>query len=83
MAERAKREQLLAYLMDKKTPSLVLYLARKTKNAEGKFFDAALYPLSPWQPKTGYEVDQALVLAWFAKNPVLIPMRSVQQGQGA
>lgn len=63
MAERVKRERLLAYLMDKKTPSLVLYLARKTKNAEGKFFDAALYPLSPWQPKTGYEVDQALVLA--------------------
>lgn len=63
MVDRERREQLLAYLMDKETPSLVLYLARKTKNADGKFFDAALYPLSPWQPKAGYEVDQALVLA--------------------
>ncbi|HNQ92747.1 MAG TPA: lytic transglycosylase domain-containing protein [Alphaproteobacteria bacterium] len=58
-----KREVLLAYMIQKKVPSLVLYLARKTKNSEGRFYDLALYPESPWEPHSGYKVDKAIVHA--------------------
>ena len=58
-----KQRQLLAYVMKKDAPALVLHLGRNTKDNDGAFYDAALYPESPWEPKQGYEVDSALVNA--------------------
>ncbi len=63
MRSGEKREALLAYVMEKNDPALSLYLGKKTRNDEGRFFDAALYPESPWQPESGYEVDKALIHA--------------------
>ncbi|OIN87698.1 MAG: hypothetical protein AUJ12_00915 [Alphaproteobacteria bacterium CG1_02_46_17] len=63
LASPEKREQVLAYVIDHKVPALVLYLARRTKSKEGRFYDLALYPESPWEPKAGYQVDKAIVHA--------------------
>jgi len=57
------RRALLAYFQMKKNPALTLFLARTTKDDSGRFYDTALYPESPWQPKLGYEVDKALIHA--------------------
>ncbi len=43
-------------------PSLVLALSGVV-NKDGKPFDAALYPLPPWQPVGGFKVDRALIYA--------------------
>ncbi len=63
LASPEKREQVLAYVIDHKVPALVLYLARRTKSKDGRFYDLALYPESPWEPKNGYQVDKAIVHA--------------------
>jgi soluble lytic murein transglycosylase len=57
------RRALLAYFQLKKDPALTLFLARKTRDQSGRFYDTALYPESPWQPKLGYQVDKALIHA--------------------
>lgn len=63
MRDRAKREQLLAFVLEKDAPSLALHLARQTRNKHGNYYDVALYPESPWDPRKGYEVDPAIVNA--------------------
>jgi soluble lytic murein transglycosylase len=44
-------------------PSLILSLSGVTMAGNGKPFDAALYPLPPWQPRGGFKVDRALIYA--------------------
>jgi soluble lytic murein transglycosylase len=63
LKNREGRERLLAFMIEKEQPALTLYLARKTTDGDGRYYDAALYPESPWVPSSGYQVDQALVLA--------------------
>lgn len=63
MRNDAGRRALLAYFLDKSDPALALFMGRKTRDENGRFYDAALYPESPWAPKTGYEVDKALIHA--------------------
>ncbi|HOO50905.1 MAG TPA: lytic transglycosylase domain-containing protein [Alphaproteobacteria bacterium] len=63
LSSDAKRSQALAYVSEHDVPALVLYLARKTKSKDGRFYDLALYPESPWEPKNGYQVDKAIVHA--------------------
>ena len=57
------RRALLAYFQQKQDPALTLFFARTTRDEDGRFYDTALYPESPWQPKLGYEVDKALIHA--------------------
>lgn len=57
------RRALLAYFQLKQDPALTLFFARTTRDEDGRFYDTALYPESPWQPKLGYEVDKALIHA--------------------
>lgn len=63
MNDRARREQLLAYSLKNYQTALALHIARQTKDAHGNFYDAALYPVMKWQPKSGYKIDKALVYA--------------------
>ncbi|MDD3370930.1 MAG: lytic transglycosylase domain-containing protein [Alphaproteobacteria bacterium] len=44
-------------------PSLILSLSGLTFSDKGKPFDAALYPVPPWQPAEGFKVDRALIYA--------------------
>ncbi len=53
----------LALAEKARMPSLTLQLSSVTFRENGKPFDAALYPLPPWQPSDGFKVDRALVYA--------------------
>ncbi|HAT36572.1 MAG TPA: transglycosylase [Rhodospirillaceae bacterium] len=44
-------------------PRLSYRLGHAVMNAEGRPYDAALYPLPVWQPKRGFQIDRALVFA--------------------
>lgn len=57
------RQALLAYTLHAKLPGLAMRLAASFPNPEGGLYDAALYPLLPWQPRDGYSVDRALIHA--------------------
>lgn len=63
MKTAQKRRELLSYLMQERNPSLILYVARLTKDPHGQYYDLALYPESPWEPKAGYEIDKAVIHA--------------------
>lgn len=80
LSSREKREQLLAYMIDKNVPSLVLYLGRRTRDADGRFYDVALYPESPWEPNSGYQVDKAIVHALIRQESRFDPHASSNAG---
>lgn len=54
---------LLAYTQQVNLPSLAMRIANNSVRSNGKLYDAALYPLLPWQPKDGYTIDRALIFA--------------------
>lgn len=56
------REALMAYALTHNLPALALKLGAVLSNKE-KIYDAALYPLMPWQPANGYRIDRALIHA--------------------
>ncbi len=54
---------LLAYTQHVNLPSLAMRLASATAKDDGSLYDAALYPLLPWTPEGGYNIDRALIYA--------------------
>ncbi|WP_207477939.1 lytic transglycosylase domain-containing protein [Arenibaculum pallidiluteum] len=44
-------------------PGLALTLGSSLKAPSGGLYDAALYPLPPWQPEDGFQLDRALLFA--------------------
>jgi len=56
-------DALLAYANKAGLPSLAMRLAEAVPHPGGGLYDAALYPMSPWQPQDGYKVDRALIHA--------------------
>jgi soluble lytic murein transglycosylase-like protein len=54
---------LLAVSQRTDMPSLGMELADQVTDAHGRRYDAALYPVPSWEPKGGYSIDRALVLA--------------------
>lgn len=53
----------LAYSTHVGLPGVALRLGSIVRKENGKYYDSALYPVSPWAPKDGYHVDPALVHA--------------------
>ncbi len=45
-----------------------LRLAQRHRLVRGVIHDAALYPMAPWTPKGGYEIDRALVNAFIRRE---------------
>ncbi len=44
-------------------PALAMQLASLNGPTNGQSYDAALYPLLPWKPKQGFQIDRALLFA--------------------
>lgn len=53
---------LMAYALSYNLPALSLRLGNALSD-KNKIYDAALYPLIPWEPKGGYRIDRALIHA--------------------
>ena len=80
--ERADLEMRQAYLTEGPgiAPSLLglasrlgmpltqVGLAQVAPLADGRLFAASLYPLPPWQPKGGFELDRALLFAFMRQE---------------
>ncbi|MDX2027670.1 MAG: transglycosylase SLT domain-containing protein [Alphaproteobacteria bacterium] len=60
---RDLQEAMLALSESARMPSLAMQLGGIAVNADGRRYDAALYPLPPWQPEEGFQVDRALLYA--------------------
>ena len=66
--EPAVADAIMAAATEAKLPALSLKVAKRllAKNYEGwneYEMDTVLYPVPPWQPKSGFKVDRALVYA--------------------
>ncbi len=57
-------QSLLAFARAAEMPSLTVMLGRAVSSRDGRYHDAAFYPLPVWQPQGGWTVDRALVLAF-------------------
>ena len=77
----ALRDALLAYAHHEKLPAVAMRLAESTMAPGGALYDAALYPLVPWQPDGGYEIDRALIHAIMRQESRFDP--NAQSASGA
>jgi soluble lytic murein transglycosylase-like protein len=61
----ARETQTAALALAEKAqmPSLTMQLGGIVTNDNGQPFEAALYPVPPWQPAGGFKVDRALIYA--------------------
>jgi soluble lytic murein transglycosylase-like protein len=57
------QEAMLALAEAARMPSVALQLGGLATNDNGKRYDAALYPVPPWEPEQGFQVDRALLYA--------------------
>jgi len=61
--DKSLRPAVLAYASYVGLPGVALRLGNMLKDENGKYYDSALYPVSPWTPEGGYKLDPALVHA--------------------
>ena len=57
------RRSVLAYAVRIGLPGISMRLGNMVQGNDGQYFDVALYPQTPWEPKDGFVVDPALVHA--------------------
>jgi soluble lytic murein transglycosylase-like protein len=58
-----KKRALLSYANNYNLPSLLMSLGNSFSGPRGDFYDAALYPLTSWEPEGGFIVDKSLMHA--------------------
>ena len=73
-------EALLAYANQNALPSYAMRLAEAVPNPDGGLYDAALYPLSPWNPNGGFKVDRALIYALIRQESRFNPAAESRSG---
>lgn len=67
-AKPAQMRTLLAIAMHANLPGLSIRLGRQLAALDGRRNDGALYPIPPWTPTTGYQVDRALLFAFMRQE---------------
>ncbi|MBI4030772.1 MAG: lytic transglycosylase domain-containing protein [Proteobacteria bacterium] len=73
-------EALLAFANHNELPSFAMRLAEAIPGPGGNLYDAALYPISPWNPNGGYKVDRALIHALIRQESRFDPMAESRSG---
>lgn len=76
----ALTEALLAFAAHEELPSYAMRLAASVHAPGGRLYDAALYPLLPWEPESGYTVDRALVHALIRQESRFDPAAESHSG---
>ncbi len=74
-------DALLAFANDAGLPSYAMRLASSVEAPGGRLYDAALYPLLPWKPQSGFKVDRALIHALIRQESQFNP--TAESGSGA
>ncbi len=72
-----KQQAMMALARYVPMPALALKLAQLSRE---RGFDLALYPLLPWQPKEGYQVDRALMFALARHESLFNPTATSASG---
>lgn len=72
-----KQQAMMALARYVPMPALALKLAHLSRE---RGFDSALYPLLPWQPKNGYQVDRALMFALARHESLFNPTATSAKG---
>lgn len=68
VANPAQMRTLLAIAMRGHLPGLSIRLGRELADFDGRRNDGALYPVPPWTPTNGYQVDRALLFAFMRQE---------------
>ena len=74
------REAVLSYAHQAGLASLAMRLGNAMSDADGKFYDSALYPVSPWTPFGGYKVEPALLQAIMRQESRFDPLAESPSG---
>jgi soluble lytic murein transglycosylase-like protein len=74
------QEAMLALANAEHMPSLALQLGGVAMKTNGTPYDAALYPLPPWQPEEGFKVDRALLYALIRHESQFDPLAVSDRG---
>lgn len=72
-ANPSQMRTLLAIAMRANLPGLSIRLGRELAEFDGKRNDGALYPIPPWKPMSGYQVDRALLFAFMRQESQFNP----------
>ncbi len=67
------QEALIAYAREKGMPGLLMRMGGVYKNEDGKLYDGALYPETPWAPKSGVSLDYSLIYAFVRQESQFNP----------
>lgn len=62
------RESLIALAQTYNLPALSLRLGSAFPDENGRVYEAALYPLMSWEPRSGYSIDRALIHAFIRQE---------------
>ncbi|HEU0117784.1 MAG TPA: lytic transglycosylase domain-containing protein [Alphaproteobacteria bacterium] len=77
---RDLQEAMLSLAERGHMPALAMQLGGMATDTSGKRYDAALYPVPPWQPEEGFQVDRALVYALMRRESQFDPTAVSYQG---
>ena len=77
--DKKLREALVAYSGYARLPGLAMRLGANV-TSDDSYYDAALYPMGPWQPGEGYKVDPALIHAIMRQESRFDPMAKSHAG---
>ena len=77
---RDLQNAVLAVAENAHMPSLAVQLAGLATNDNGQTYEAAQYPLPPWQPANGFKVDRALIYALMKRESQFDPEAISQSG---
>jgi soluble lytic murein transglycosylase len=79
-ASPAPAHALIAVAQRSDMPALSMQLAEQVLDPEGRHYDVALYPEPSWQPKGGFSVDRAFVLALIRQESKFSPTATSPAG---
>ncbi|MEM6903780.1 MAG: lytic transglycosylase domain-containing protein, partial [Pseudomonadota bacterium] len=79
--DRDLEEALIAIAEDAGLPDLAVRAGSRFRPEDAQRYDTALYPIPPWAPDTGFEVDRALVFGFMRQESRFDP--GAQSGVGA